>query len=93
MAEAGTSWRRPPSSEALEDDGHRSQCVDEDLVCCNLVREPLGGAHHDPVRVFEAVHESIAASLDRLLGLDPDELVEKRFDRLQDIGALAEEED
>ena len=61
-------------------------------IADEIVPEPLGGAHHDPVRMFEAVHESIAASLDRLTGIDPDELVEKRFDRLQDIGALEEEE-
>ena len=61
-------------------------------IADEIVREPLGGAHHDPVRMFEAVHESVAASLDRLVGTDPGELVEDRFDRLQAIGALEEEQ-
>lgn len=51
-----------------------------------VVPEPLGGAHHDPVSVFAAVGDAVSAALDALSGIDPSELVESRYERLRAIG-------
>jgi len=54
-----------------------------------VIAEPLGGAHHDPEAVFSAVRESVTSALDRLSGIDPDEMVAARYARLRAIGQYA----
>jgi acetyl-CoA carboxylase carboxyl transferase subunit alpha len=63
----------------------------EDLVGLGIVDEvlpePSGGAHHAPDEVFAVVGPAIAAALDRLAAIAPDELVASRYARLRDVGA------
>jgi acetyl-CoA carboxylase carboxyl transferase subunit alpha len=51
-----------------------------------IVGEPLEGAHVDPAAVFSAVKDSLGRALDGLSGIDTEELVERRYERLRAIG-------
>jgi acetyl-CoA carboxylase carboxyl transferase subunit alpha len=55
-----------------------------------VVAEPLGGAHHDPAAVFEAVGAAVGGALDALSGIDTETLVASRYERLRAIGEFAE---
>lgn len=52
-----------------------------------VVPEPLGGAHRDPDAVFSAVGSAIGRALEELSGIDPEEMVATRYQRLRAIGA------
>ncbi len=62
----------------------------EDLVgfgvVDEIVGEPFGGAHRDPAATFAAVEEAVCRALDELSGIDPSELVERRYTKLRAIG-------
>ncbi len=51
-----------------------------------VIPEPLGGAHREPVPVYEAVGLSIVRALDALAAEDRGTLVSRRYDRLRAIG-------
>jgi acetyl-CoA carboxylase carboxyl transferase subunit alpha len=61
-----------------------------DLKALNLVdeviSEPLGGAHRDPVAAMEAVGNCVEASLRPLLGLDPAALRAQRREKFLAMG-------
>jgi acetyl-CoA carboxylase carboxyl transferase alpha subunit/acetyl-CoA carboxylase carboxyl transferase beta subunit len=52
-----------------------------------VIPEPEEGAHTDPVTTAANLRTGIVASLRELLPLDPDELLEKRYDRFRVFGA------
>ena len=56
-----------------------------------VIEEPLGGAQRNYEQAASAVHSYLAESLAELSSLKRDELVQKRFDRIMQYGALAEE--
>jgi acetyl-CoA carboxylase carboxyl transferase subunit alpha len=51
-----------------------------------VITEPLGGAHRDPIAAMEAVGACIEASLRPLLGLDPAALRQQRRDKFLAMG-------
>ncbi len=53
-----------------------------------VIPEPSGGAHADVGVVFPVVGERISAALAALSGIDPEELVERRYQRLRAIGVF-----
>jgi acetyl-CoA carboxylase carboxyl transferase subunit alpha len=55
-----------------------------------IVKEPLGGAHRDPVTTAENLKKILAESLDELLKYDKDELIEKRYAKFRSIGVYTE---
>ncbi len=55
-------------------------------IADEIVPEPLGGAHMQPQAVFAAVAEVIGRALGELSGIDPDELAERRYQRLRSVG-------
>ena len=55
-----------------------------------IVPEPMGGAHRDPGAVFASVGAAVAAALDDLAELGADELVQKRYRRLREVGRFSE---
>ncbi len=65
-----------------------------DLVSLGLadevVAEPLGGAHTDPVPVIAAVGAAVARAIDELSGLDASELLARRNQRLRSAGEFCE---
>lgn len=51
-----------------------------------VIKEPLGGAHRDPAATAEAVGDAVAAALEPLTKLTPDELLARRATRLRGLG-------
>ena len=54
-----------------------------------IVKEPLGGAHHDREATFLAVTRTILKHYDQLKNLSPDELVEQRMDKYAAMGQFS----
>ncbi len=55
-----------------------------------VIEEPLGGAHRDYALTAERVGKVLHESLDALLALDPDALVQQRHHRLNRFGEFTE---
>jgi len=84
---AGILWRdgtkAPEAAEALKitaPDLKKLGAIDE------IVKEPAGGAQKNHKAACVAVKKAILAALRELKGLDPDELLEKRYDKLRALG-------
>ena len=60
-------------------------------VIDEIVEEPVGGAHRNPDVTFRNVGQAIASALDTLTELDTDTLLERRFAKLDGIGAYESE--
>lgn len=58
----------------------RLKVVDE------IVPEPLGAAHRDPVRMVATLKATLLKHLDELSAMDPAERLEQRFRRLRNLG-------
>ncbi len=52
-----------------------------------IVPEPIGGAHRDPQRTYQAVGAAVADALDELEGLDPQALLDQRLEKFDALGA------
>jgi len=63
---------------------HKLELIDE------IIPEPLGGAHRDIKQVSSSIKEALIASLDELVYLDIDTLMEKRYNRLTQFGIFKE---
>ena len=57
-----------------------------------VLKEPLGGAHRDPVAMARALHEVLERHLQELEALAPEVLVERRDARLAAFGVYSESE-
>ena len=53
--------------------------------------EPEGGAHVDPVAAGANVKAAIVASLQELLPLSPQELIDQRYERFRKFGTPGEQ--
>jgi len=62
------------------DDLHRLNIVD------TIVPEPLGGAHRDHEATAAFVSEALSRALDELCGVDTEELLEARYERIRHLG-------
>ncbi len=62
---------------------HR-QLVDE------IVEEPLGGAHRDFDAVAEATRAALERHLDELVGIEIEDLLDRRYRRIQSFGRYSE---
>ena len=51
-----------------------------------IVREPLGGAHRDKENTFKTVSERISYHYEKLKNLSPEDLVENRIKKYDDMG-------
>jgi acetyl-CoA carboxylase carboxyl transferase subunit alpha len=83
-------WR---SWDHKEDAARALKLTAADLLPLNvideIIAEPIGGAHRNPDHTFVAVGRAIAAALDGLDQLTPEELVEHRLRKFDAIGAYA----
>jgi acetyl-CoA carboxylase carboxyl transferase subunit alpha len=57
-----------------------------------IIEEPLGGAHHDPKSVYEAVKAHIAAQWEILKLIPTETLIEKRYQKFRAMGHFCVEE-
>lgn len=66
----------------------------KDLLAMGLVdrvvEEPAGGAHWNPGAACAALKRALVEELDSLVGTDPAELVERRFDKYAQSGVFME---
>ncbi|MGJ7095011.1 acetyl-CoA carboxylase carboxyl transferase subunit alpha [Vibrio hannami] len=51
-----------------------------------IIEEPLGGAHRDPVQMAQNMKEILTMQLDAISVLDNETLLERRYQRLMDYG-------
>jgi acetyl-CoA carboxylase carboxyl transferase subunit alpha len=55
-----------------------------------IIREPVGGAHTDPVEMFNTVKATILQHLSDLKKLKPDERIKQRIDKFCSMGVVVE---
>ena len=55
-----------------------------------IVPEPLGGAHHNPEKVFETLKNVLSEELKPLLKINPDKLVKMRKEKFYKMGVWEE---
>ncbi|HAA44592.1 MAG: acetyl-CoA carboxylase, carboxyltransferase subunit alpha [Halomonas sp. 54_146] len=77
------------ASDAAQAMGITAERLKELGFVDSLIKEPLGGSHRHPLTTAERVKEALAASLERLQGMDTDTLLERRYKRLMSYGAPA----
>lgn len=78
------SWEhKEEAAEALKltaDDMKKQKLID------GIIKEPLGGAHYDREKAYEAVQKTIIAAYDSLKELEDNELVQKRMAKYAEMG-------
>ncbi len=79
--------RGPEAAEALRISAKQTLALG---VIDEIVPEPLGGAHKDPLEAARLVKEAITRSLARLGGIPLDDLVEARYRKLRGMGQFVE---
>lgn len=83
-----SSTKAPEAAEALKITGEhliKFGVVDE------IIPEPLGGAHYDPVEVAGSLKKSILKHIKELSSLSTDELLAGRYEKFRKIGEYQEE--
>ncbi len=55
-----------------------------------IVKEPEGGAHKDPEKAGKAIQKTLLQALETLKNLDGDTLMEQRYEKFRQIGAIQE---
>jgi len=58
----------------------------------DIIKEPLGGAHRDFETTINRVSRALKRNLDELTAVDKDELVERRYQKYRNVGALTSSE-
>ncbi len=80
------SWEhKEEAAEALKltaEDMKKQKLID------GIIKEPLGGAHHDRVSAFKVVEKTILKAYDELKDLSEVELVKKRMDKYANMGVF-----
>jgi acetyl-CoA carboxylase carboxyl transferase subunit alpha len=56
----------------------------------DVIKEPLGGAHHDPDVTAEAVKAAIKKYINEIQPLSPDKLVKMRYEKFRAMGVFEE---
>jgi len=74
------------AAAAAEAMGVTSTRLQELGIVDQTIPEPLGGAHRDVAGTSANIKAALAEQLDRLQGMDVDELVERRYKRLMSYG-------
>ena len=84
---ASILWR---DSARAKDAASTMKITAQDLlilgVIDEIISEPIGGAHREPVQTIHQVGNAIEASLKELTELSPEEVKQNRRDRFLDIG-------
>ncbi|MCK2185303.1 acetyl-CoA carboxylase carboxyltransferase subunit alpha [Halomonas getboli] len=75
------------ASDAAQAMGITAERLKELGFVDTLIPEPLGGAHRKPVDTAERIRTALTESLERLEGMETDELLERRYKRLMSYGA------
>lgn len=54
-----------------------------------VIKEPLGGAHSDPVGMYDIVKKEVLKHIEKLEELEPQVLIKKRRDKFSKMGVIA----
>jgi acetyl-CoA carboxylase carboxyl transferase subunit alpha len=88
---ASILWKSPENSaEAAEAMGITAEKLHEQGLIDEVIPEPLGGAHRDPVAMTESIRAAITRHLRRLDDLPLDQLLQTRYQRLVSTGRFRE---
>jgi len=74
------------AEEAASAMGITSQTLLDNELIDRVVDEPLGGAHRQPEVTAAALKTHLVAALEQLATLDPDTLLERRYQRFMNYG-------
>jgi len=78
------SWEfKESAADSLKltaDDMLKNKLIDK------IIKEPLGGAHYDPIMTYNSVKENIVKSLEEINSLPPDKMILKRRKKFTTIG-------
>jgi len=77
------------ASAAAEAMGVTSQRLEELGIVDRIIAEPLGGAHRDVAETSANIKQALIEQIDRLIAMDPNQLVDKRYQRLMSYGISA----
>ncbi len=69
-----------------------AESLSELQIIDTIIKEPLGGAHHDPAAVYAAVENFLSEEIKRLKTIPFDILVDLRYCKFRKIGKLSETE-
>ncbi|OED41824.1 acetyl-CoA carboxylase carboxyltransferase subunit alpha [Endozoicomonas sp. (ex Bugula neritina AB1)] len=86
---ASILWKKAEyASTAAEAMGVTANRLKELDLVDSLVAEPLGGAHQNPELAAANLKEVLVAELDRLSELDEQTLLDGRYEKIRDFGAV-----
>ncbi|MGO0307430.1 acetyl-CoA carboxylase carboxyl transferase subunit alpha [Endozoicomonas acroporae] len=86
---ASILWKKAEyASTAAEAMGVTAGRLQELGLVDTLVAEPLGGAHRDPEAAAASLQATLVDQLNMLSALDSDTLLENRYQKIRDFGAL-----
>lgn len=54
-----------------------------------VIKEPLGGAHSDPIGMYDIVKKEVLKHIEKLEELEPQALIKKRRDKFSKMGVIA----
>ena len=74
------------AAAAAEAMGVTSERLQELGIVDETIAEPLGGAHRDVAATAASVKAALVEQVNRLMAMDIDELVQRRYDRLMSYG-------
>jgi acetyl-CoA carboxylase carboxyl transferase subunit alpha len=57
-------------------------------VIDEIIEEPVGGAHRQPDKTIKAVGDAVSKALNELVGLDRNELAQRRRAKFLDMGKV-----
>ncbi|MBM3401245.1 MAG: acetyl-CoA carboxylase carboxyltransferase subunit alpha [Bacteroidetes bacterium] len=66
------------------DDMHKNKLID------GIIKEPLGGAHHNPEEMAKTIQEKITVDLKLLLSRDINEVIHERIEKFCAMGVVTE---
>jgi len=78
-----TAEKAPVAAEAMGITAERIKALE---LIDNIVEEPLGGAHRDIDLMAATLKETLKTELTDLEGLNKEQLIEKRYDKLMSFG-------
>ena len=55
-----------------------------------IIKEPLGGAHTEPLKMIATLKKNILKVLDELEAIDPQERISQRIDKFSAMGVVTE---
>ena len=54
-----------------------------------VIKEPMGGAHSDPIAMYDIVKKEILKHIEKLEEVESDALIKKRRDKFSKMGVIA----